>query len=122
MSLSPPTHQPCTCAITGLGERHRLNELGHRALVGGGEREVLAGVPHAVGGEHGVPVVKAAAEVEARAERALGAAQQDHLHLRVGARAVDRRFQLIGHRRHDRVQPLGPVQRDRRDRFVGVVS
>ena len=23
-SLPPPTHQPCTCAITGLGERHTL--------------------------------------------------------------------------------------------------
>ncbi len=23
-SLPPPTHQPCTCAITGLGERQTL--------------------------------------------------------------------------------------------------
>ena len=23
-SLPPPTHQPCTCAITGLGTRHML--------------------------------------------------------------------------------------------------
>ena len=28
MSLPPPTHQPCTWAITGFGERHRLMNLG----------------------------------------------------------------------------------------------
>ncbi len=28
MSLPPPTHQPCTCAITGLGERQMLMNLG----------------------------------------------------------------------------------------------
>ena len=28
MSVPPPTHQPCTCAITGLGERHRLMNFG----------------------------------------------------------------------------------------------
>ncbi len=27
-SLPPPTHQPCTWAITGLGERHTLMNLG----------------------------------------------------------------------------------------------
>ena len=24
VSLPPPTHQPCTCAMTGFGERHML--------------------------------------------------------------------------------------------------
>src|SRR6266540_6622672 len=28
MSLPPPTHQPCTWAITGFGERHMLMNLG----------------------------------------------------------------------------------------------
>ena len=82
----------------------------------------MPGIPRAVGRERVVPVVKAAAEVEAGAERASGAAQHDHLHVRVGARRVDRRLELLRHRRHDRVQPLGPVQRDRRDRLVGVVQ
>ena len=28
MSLPPPTHQPCTWAITGFGARHRLMNFG----------------------------------------------------------------------------------------------
>ncbi len=46
MSLPPPTHQPCTWAITGFGARHRLMNFGTAPRLGGGRPdEVLAGVP-----------------------------------------------------------------------------
>ena len=79
-SLPPPTHQPCTWAITGLCERHTLMNRGTAPKARGGPGEVLARVPLAVGGQPLVPVMKAAAEVEARAEGAACAAEDDHLH------------------------------------------
>ena len=88
MSLPPPTHQPWTWAITGLGERHRLMNRGTaprlcevaaaKSLPGSHAPSVVSAL---------VPVMKAVAEVEARAERAPGAAQDDHLDLRIGDRA-----------------------------------
>ena len=54
-------------------------------------------------------VVKSAGEVKARAERPPRSAQDDHLDLRIDRGAVHRRLELIRHRRHDRVEALGPV-------------
>ena len=117
-SLPPPTHQPWTWAITGFGERQTLMNFCVGAICGAvATDEVLARVPLAVGRDPLVPVVEAAAEVVAGAERAPRAAQHDHLAPSASRTArVDRRLDLVGHRRHDRVQLLGPVQRDRRDR------
>ena len=57
-----------------------------------------------------------------RRRRPAGAAQDDHLHLRVADRQRHRRLDLVGHRRDDRVEALRPVQRDRRHRSVGAVQ
>ena len=90
MSLPPPTHQPCTWAITGFGVRQMLMNFG----IGPDAGEVaiaksLPGSQRAVGRHPLVPVVEAAAEVEAGAERAAGAAQHDHLDGVVERGAVD---------------------------------
>src|SRR5207249_2699591 len=76
----------------------------------------------AVGGQALVPVVEAAAEVEARTERAARAPQEDDLGVAVADRLGDRRLELFGHRRDDRVQPLRAVEGDRGDRAVGGVG
>ncbi len=67
-------------------------------------------------------MVKPAPEVEARAERAAGAAEDDDLDLGLRHGAMHGGLELVGHRRDDRVQPLGPVERDRRDRAFGAVE
>ena len=66
--------------------------------------------------------MKPAAEVVAGAERTPGAAEHDHLDLGVERGLAHRGLELVGHRRDDRVQPLGAVQRDRCDRAVGSYS
>ena len=91
-----------------------------RGLGSGGGREVLARIPLAVGLERAP--FESAAEVIAGAERAARAADHDHLHLRVEHGLLDRGLDLLGHRQHDRVQPLGAVERDRRHRGVDAVE
>ena len=88
----------------------------------GRHREVLAGVPAPLGGDVLVPVAEAVAEVVPGAERAPGAADDDHLDLSVARGGRDRVLHLVGHRRHDRVERLGPVQREPRNRSVDGVG
>ena len=56
--------------------------------------------------------VAAAAEVGAGAEASPLAGDDDGPHLVVGVGAVERLEQLPAHRRRERVQPIGPVERD----------
>ena len=79
------------------------------------QREVLAGIPSAVGVHRLAPVLEAAAEVVAAGERAARAAQHDDLDRRVAFGQTDGRLDLVGHRRNDGVELVGPVQRDGRD-------
>ena len=56
ISLPPPTAQPCTCAITGFGVRHRLMNLGTQPLVG----EVVA--MNSLPGSHFPSVVRVSSQ------------------------------------------------------------
>jgi hypothetical protein len=67
-------------------------------------------------------MVKAAAEVVAGAERSPGATEDDDLDLVVERRFAHGSLKFVGHRRDDRVEPVRAVERDRRDRTVGVVQ
>ena len=117
-SLPPPTHQPWTWAITGFGQRQTLMSFCVGASSGAvAATKSLPGSQRAVGLERLAPVLEAAAEVVAGAERAAGAAHDDHLdRRRRGSRAPTASSHLVGHRRHDRVERLGPVERDGRHR------
>ena len=76
-SLPPPTHQPCTWAMTGFGERQTLMNFWVGASSGAvASAKSLPGIPAAVGGQRVAPVLEAAAEVVAGAERAAGAAER----------------------------------------------
>ena len=116
-SLPPPTHQPCTWAITGFGERQTLMNFCVGATSGAvAHAKSLPGSQRAVGGDPLVPVVEAAAEVVAGAERAPGAAQHDHLHRRRRATAAPTAASTSsGIGGTIVLSSLGPVQRDRRD-------
>src|SRR5208282_2476220 len=100
------------------------HELRHssKAEAGGGPDEVLAGIPLAIGGQLVVPLMKAAAEVEPGAERASGPAHYDYPDRGIGDRAMNRGFNLIRHRRHDRIEPVRAVERNRRDRIIDLVQ
>src|SRR3990172_3793878 len=97
-SVPPPTHQPCTWAITGLRDSH--SDMKARTLrdtirkSGTGRR----------GGRH--------REVVAGAEGATGAPQDDHPHLRLAVGPRHRLLQPADERHIDGVQPLRPVDRD----------
>ena len=95
MSLPPPTHQPWTWAITGLGQRQthelRAGRVRARAIAKSLPGSHLPSVADVF-----VPVVGAAAEVEAGAERAPGAAQDDHLDRLVAAGECDGRLDPSG--------------------------
>ena len=107
----------------GLRRAPQAHELRHRAEAGGGRPdEVLAGIPAAVGGEHLIPVVKALPEIEAGAEGAPRAPQDDHPHPLVGDRLLDRFLELVGHRWDDRVEALRAVEGDPRDPLVALVD
>ena len=64
--------------------------------------------------------LRAPVDVVAGAEGAAGAAQADRRGPRVVLRAVDRRVERLDQLGHDRVQPLGTVERERRDAVVGL--
>ncbi|CAA9429842.1 MAG: CoA ligase @ Long-chain fatty-acid-CoA ligase, Mycobacterial subgroup FadD5, partial [uncultured Pseudonocardia sp.] len=72
----------------------------------------------AVRGALGVGGVERAAadrEVGTRAEAAPGAGEQHHADALVGVGGVERRHQLAGHRPGEGVEPVGPVEGERRD-------
>jgi len=74
-------------------------------------------------GHHGVaPLLEATAEVVAPREGAAGAAQHDDFDVLVALSQPDRRLDLVGHGRDDRVELLRAVQRDGGDRAGGRVE
>ena len=83
---------------------------------------ILARVPAAVGFEEVFEVREVVGEVEAGAEGTSGAAQDDDPHRAVAIGGDDGVLDLIGHRRHDGVQPLRPVESDGSDGAVGLVE
>ena len=61
-------------------------------------------------------------EIEAGAEGASGAAQDDDTHFGIAIRLDHRALQFVGHGRHDGVESIRSVQRDRRDRTIAFVE
>jgi len=127
-AAAPHSFAAADAPAVDLGDhRFRRPPDAHQLLGGGGrlrgrEGEVLAGVPRAVGRDRVVPVLEAAAEVVARTEGPAGTADDDDPDPVVADRGGDGRLDLVGHRRDDRVQMLGPVQGDRRDPRAGRVE
>jgi len=80
---------------------------------GGGEDEVLARIPAALGGDGLVPVVEPGTEVVTGAERPSCAPEHDDLDRVVPDGGRHGRFELVGHRGHDGVQAIGAVEGDR---------
>ena len=118
-SVPPPTHQPCTCAITGFG----LSQIDMYARTLRDMLDVVA---------HGIPLpghrplrrifgLRPPGEVVAGAERPPGAAEHEHLHVAVVVRRGDGAAQVSDELPVDRVQPLRPVQHEPRDAVGGAV-
>ena len=72
ISLPPPTHQPCTWAITGFGLRHSDMKRGTQPVACEVTDQVAPGIPFAVRRDVLVPVREAVGEVEAGTEGAAG--------------------------------------------------
>jgi hypothetical protein len=100
--------------LGGPPDRHEL--LRRTGLTGADHGEVLAGVPAPVGVHRLAPLLEAVAEVVATGERPAGSAQDDDLDRRIPLGEADGGLDLVGHRRNDRVELVGAVQRDRRNR------
>ena len=116
MSLPPPTHQPWTWTITGFSVFQMLISFGVGPVCGWVTIAKSWPASHSRGiRSRLLPARVAATEVVSGAKRPPGTAQHDHPDLVVVGRHADRSLDLVGHRRHDRVEVLGPVQGDRRD-------
>ncbi len=106
--------------LVGVPDAHEL--LGGSGETISGPGEVLPRVPLAIGGDVVVPVVEAAPEVVAAAERSSSPPHDDHLDRIVLGRQAYRLLELVGHRWNDRVQLLRSVERHRCDRAVHAVE
>src|SRR4029450_10835026 len=74
------------------------------------------------GGVERRAAVRAARDVEPGRGAAAGAGEDDGADLPVGVGVVERRLELLGHLRIDRVERLGPVEGDRQHRAVLLVE
>ena len=63
-----------------------------------------------------------ASHVAARAEGAPGARHDDHVHVVVGLGLAERLGPRVDHRARERVELVGPIQRQRRDLVLGLVE
>ena len=110
-------HQPWTWAITGFGERQTHISFWVGEISGAVANAKSSPRPTPLGRDHVVPVLEAAVEVVA-GENARPSPRSTITLMVVADRLADRRLDLVGHRRHHRVELLGPVPRDGRDRPV----
>ena len=107
-SVPPPTHQPCTWAMTGLRLCHRLmkqrtfSDMPTKSRTGSQPRVRLAGVLE----------LRAPVEVVAGAEGAPGAAQHQDVDGIVEVGVGDGTLELARHVEIDGIEALGPIEHD----------
>src|SRR5262249_11735039 len=100
VSLPPPTHQPCTCAMTGFGARHMLmNFCVVATACAVAQGKVFSRIICAIGRNVLVPKMEALAEIIAGAKRTSGAAQNDDFDRGVLDREIDRGLEFVRHGR-----------------------